>query len=202
MNKLMGLAFAGLMTVAVNSHAAGDAAAGKQKAEACVACHGPNGYSINPSWPRLAGQHADYIVKQLTDFKKGARQNPLMTPQAANLSEQDISDLAAYFSQQKPALDSAAKESVSLGEHLFRGGNAEEGVPACMACHGPTGSGNPAAKFPRISGQHAEYVAAQLRSYRSGERQNDGDSKVMRSIASHMTDAEIDAVAQYAAGLH
>jgi cytochrome c553 len=153
-------------------------------------------------WPRLAGQHADYITKQLADFKKGNRKNPLMSAQAANLSEQDMADLAAYFSQQSPAGDVAAKDSVLLGEHIYRGGNADDGIPACMACHGPNGSGNSAAKFPRLGGQHPEYVAAQLRAYRSGERENDGDSKVMRSIAAHMTDAEIDAIAQYAAGLH
>lgn len=203
MNKLMGLALVGLTAVfsVTAAIAAGDAAAGKQKAEACAACHGPGGYSTNPAWPRLAGQHADYIAKQLHDFKGGSRSNPIMSAQAVNLSEQDMADLAAFFASQPPAKGVAVKDAVQLGERTYRGGNAESGVPACMACHGPTGAGNPAAKFPRIGGQHPDYLAAQLKAYRSGDRHNDGDSKIMRGIAAHMTDAEIEAVSQYAAGL-
>jgi cytochrome c553 len=184
------------------SSAGGDKNLGEQKATACIACHGPAGNSMNPVWPKLAGQHESYVVKQLMDFKSQGRTNALMSGQAANLSDQDMADLAAYFSQQPVSGGVAVQDKIARGERIYRGGIAEAGVPACMGCHGPSGAGNPPAKFPRLGGQHAAYTAAQLKAYRSGERANDGDVKTMRSITARMSDQDIEAVAEYVAGLH
>jgi cytochrome c553 len=181
-------------------HAAGDAAAGKGKSAVCMACHGPDGNSPNPIWPKLAEQHPSYIIKQLGDFKTGARKNDLMSPMAAPLTDQDVENLAAYFSSQTQKGGSAAADRVALGEKIYRAGNAETGVAACMACHGPTGIGNAPANFPRISGQHADYVAKALKDFRQGSRTNDVNA-MMRGVAARMTDDEIAAVAQYVQGL-
>lgn len=189
-----------VMGTASSAFAAGDAAAGQAKAAACAACHGPDGNSFNPEWPKLAGQHPDYIVKQLKDFKAGVRQNPLMSPMAAPLSDQDILDLAAFFSSQKTQLGEADPNLVAAGEKLYRGGNVASGVSACAACHSPTGTGNPAAMFPRVSGQYAAYVAKQLQDFKTGARTNDA-GQMMRNIAAKMTDEEIQAVASYMQGL-
>ncbi|MCB1858012.1 MAG: cytochrome c4 [Gammaproteobacteria bacterium] len=180
--------------------AAGDAAQGKTKSATCLACHGPDGNSPNPIWPKLAGQHPGYIVQQLRDFKAGDRKNDLMTPMVAPLNDQDIEDLAAYFGSQVQAKGVAAADQVALGEKIFRAGNPASGVAACMACHGPTGSGNAPAKFPRIGGQHAAYLEQSLKAFRSGGRTNDAN-QMMQGVAAKMTDAEISAVAQYAQGL-
>ena len=179
---------------------AADAAAGKTKAAACASCHGADGNSANPEWPSLAGQHEKYLIKQLAEFKDGTRANPLMSPMAAGLSEQDMADLAAYFSSQPLKGGEADPELVALGEKIYRGGNATTGVAACMACHGPAGMGNPLANFPRLSGQHAAYTVLQLKAFRAGDRTNDA-GLMMRNIASRMTDAEIQAVASYIEGL-
>ncbi len=183
--------------------AAGDAAAGKTKSAACAACHNADGNSANPEWPKLAGQHAQYLVKQLTNFKdeKSGRKNAMMAPMAAALSEQDMADIAAYFSSQTQNGGKADPALVAAGEKLFRGGNATTGVAACMSCHGPSGMGNPQANFPRLSGQHAAYTVNQLKTFRSGERANDA-GKMMQNIASRMTDDEMKAVASYIEGLH
>jgi len=183
------------------AQAAGDAEAGKTKAATCVACHGPDGNSANAEWPKLAGQHASYIVKQLNEFKAGARKNDLMSPMATPLNEQDIQDLAAYFSNQQQTSGVAAADQVELGEKIYRAGNAKTGVAACMACHGPSGMGNPSALFPRISGQHAVYIEKTLKDFRSDARSND-NAKMMRNVVARMTDQEIAAVAQYLQGLH
>jgi len=185
---------------ATTSLAAGDAAAGKTKAAACAACHSADGNSVNPVWPKLAGQHATYLVKQLTNFKAGDRNNAMMAPMAAPLSEQDMADIAAYFSGQTQNGGKADPALVAAGEKLFRGGNATTGVAACMGCHGPNGMGNPPANFPRLSGQHAAYTVTQLKTFRSGERANDA-GKMMQNIAARMTDAEMQAVASYIEGL-
>lgn len=182
-------------------HAGGDAAAGKAKAASCTACHGPDGNSPVPTFPRLAGQHAAYLAKQLTEFKNGDRKDPTMTGMVAPLSEQDILDLAAYFASQTGAVGQAAEDKVALGEVLFKAGNAETGVSACAGCHGPAGKGNPMANFPSLSGQHAPYTTDQLNKFRSKARANDAGS-MMRGVAGRMTDAEIEAVAQYIQGLH
>ncbi|MCG8427694.1 MAG: cytochrome c4 [Chromatiales bacterium] len=180
--------------------AAGDADAGKTKSATCLACHGPDGNSPNPIWPKLAGQHPSYIIKQVSDFKAGKREDPLMTPMAAPLNDQDIQDLAAYFSGQTQSAGTAAADKVELGEKLYRAGNMETGVAACMACHGPTGIGNPAANFPRISGQHADYLVKTMKDFRDGKRTNDLN-KMMQGVVAKMTDKEIEAVAQYVQGL-
>lgn len=201
MKKVLLVALASLsLSVGGHALAQGDKAAGKQKSATCAACHGQDGNSVNPEWPNLAGQHADYIIKQLTEFKDGDRSNALMSPQAAGLSEQDMQDLAAYFSSETMKLGEADKEKAALGEALYRGGNSASGVPACASCHGPDGMGNPAANFPRLAGQHAKYTVLQLEHFRSGERANDA-GQMMRNIAVKMTDAEIAAVAEYINGL-
>ncbi len=188
------------------THAAGDAATGKGKSAVCAACHGADGNSANPEWPKLAGQHASYLLKQLKNFKAGSnskaeRENALMAGQVAMLSESDMADLAAYYEGQKVALGETAKDKLDVGQAIYRGGNPATGVSACIACHGPTGAGNPQALFPSLSGQHATYTIAQLKAFRAGARANDA-GQMMRNIAAKMTDAEIEAVAQYAQGLH
>lgn len=184
--------------------AAGDAAAGEQKVQVCAGCHGPNGNSMNPAWPKLAGQHASYIAKQLHDFKSGARVNPQMAPMAAMLSDQDIENVAAYYSEQatkeNPVPASTDAVTIEMGEKIYRGGKASSGMPACMACHGPAASGNPAAKYPALAGQHSAYTSAQLQAYRSESRKNDLNS-MMRGIAAKLTNEEIEAVALFIQGL-
>lgn len=179
---------------------AGTAEAGQAKAATCVACHGLDGNSVNPEWPSIAGQHPEYTVKQLQAFKSGARVNPLMSPMAAALTDQDMADLAAYFaSQQRKGLEADAAK-VELGQKLYRGGDVDGKLAACIACHGPSGSGNPAALYPAIKGQHATYVAAQLRAYKSGARATD-QNQMMRNVSAMLTDEQIDAVASYVQGL-
>ena len=184
------------------SVAAGNANAGKAKAVSCGGCHGADGNSANPSWPKLAGQHAGYIAKQLADFKAGKkRSDPLMGGQVAGLSSQDMADLAAYFAKQTGSQGAADEKLAAAGAKLYRGGNKKKGVAACIACHGPTGAGNPAANFPKLSGQHAAYVEKAMKDFRSGARSNDMN-KMMRNIAEKMSDKEIKAVASYISGLH
>jgi cytochrome c553 len=189
-----------LASVALPARAAGDAAAGQARAVTCAACHGVDGNSLNPEWPSLAGQHESYVVKQLQAFKSGARQNVLMSGQAMALSDQDMADIAAWFAGQKPAAKTADPALVDVGQRLYRGGNKEAGVPACIACHGPDGLGNLTAAWPMVAGQQANYTAAQLAAYRSGERKTDGDTQIMRNVAARLTDDEIKAVASYIQG--
>lgn len=181
--------------------AAGDAAAGKAKSASCGGCHGMDGNSMNPEWPKLAGQHSKYIVKQLEEFKAGKRVNASMSPMAAPLGDADIADLAAYYTSQALATGATDPALKAVGEKIYRGGNASSGVAACIGCHGPKGNGNPAAKFPALGGQHAKYTVNQLKAFRSAERHNDA-GKMMRNIAAKMTDKEMDAVASYIEGLH
>lgn len=182
-----------------------DLAKAKQTAEQiCAGCHGADGNSQIAANPKLAGQHPEYIAKQLKNFKGGAngpdRANPIMTGMAAALSDEDMVGLGQYFSTQTLKPEAAkSKESIVLGQQIWRAGIASKGVPACAACHGPAGAGLPA-QFPRLSGQFAEYTDAQLKLFRSGERANDAN-KMMRMIAIKMTDPEIKAVSDYAAGL-
>ena len=179
----------------------GSAEQGQAKAAPCVACHGVNGNSVNPEWPSLAGQHETYIKRQLEAFKNDQRQNPLMTPMAKPLSEQDMADLGAYYSAQKATGTLEAEPSkVSLGEQLFRAGDMSKGIAACAGCHGPNGSGNPAASYALVKGQHATYTIAQLKAYRSGTRQTD-PNQMMRNVAAALSDEQIDAVASYIQGL-
>lgn len=186
---------------AIPGFAAGDPSAGQQKSVTCAACHGADGNSINPVWPRLAGQHAEYTKKQLLDFQAATRENAQMSPMASPLSAQDIDDLSAYYSAQKAKGGSAHPEHVDLGQKLYRAGNPKSGLPACMACHGPRGSGNPAAAYPALGGQYAEYTSAQLQAFKSEQRANDSNA-VMRDIAGKMNNAEIEAVSSYIQGLH
>jgi cytochrome c553 len=174
----------------------------KIAAEVCAACHGPDGNSPLPENPKLAAQAADYIAKQLADYKAGKeRKSPIMSPMAAPLSEADMRAVAAHYAVQKPRPGAARnKETVSLGQKLYRGGNPATGVPACSGCHGPDGAGIPA-QYPRLSGQHAQYTVAQLRAFRSVERSND-PNQMMRAIAARMSDQEIAAVADYISGLY
>jgi cytochrome c553 len=181
--------------------AKGDAAkAQKIVNDVCGACHSTDGNSTSPAYPALAGQHPEYIAKQLGEFKSGARKNAIMAPNAAKLSDDDMLNLAAYFSAQqaKPRL---AKDAslIAEGQKIFKGGNAGSGVPACASCHGPAGSGIPV-QFPRLAGQHSKYVLSQLKNFRSGDRANDG-GKMMQVIARKMTDQEMKAVAEYINGL-
>ena len=202
MKKALLIASMAMLAMAGTTQAAGNAEAGKTKSAVCAACHGVDGNSgANPLWPKLAGQHPGYIIQQLQDFKAGKRTDTMMAPMAAPLSEEDMADLAAYFNGQQRTIGEADADQVAEGEKLYRAGNAVSGVSACSACHGPAGSGNPLSNFPSLSGQGAEYVAKALKDFRSGTRNNDA-AGMMQDVASRLTDAEIDAVAQYVQGLH
>ena len=194
------IVFAALALLVLDPADAGSAEAGQAKSVTCAACHGADGNSLNPEWPSLAGQHASYLVSSLQAYQSGGRSNVLMSGQAAPLSAEDIADLAAYFSAQTPAPRTADPALVAAGERLYRGGNRDSSVSACIACHGPAGRGNPGAAYPSIAGQHATYAAAQLRAYRSGERASD-PNQIMRNVAARLTDEEIAAVAAYVQGL-
>lgn len=191
----LALAFAG------PAAAQGDPAAGETKSVVCAACHGPDGNSFNPEWPTIAGQNESYIIKQLNDFRDGVRNDPLMSAQAAALSDEDILDLAAFFSSRTKNPSGVADAAVvERGEAIWRGGNLNTGVTACAACHGPGGGGNEPAGFPALTGQHAAYAAKQMRGFRSSSRSNDLNG-MMGMVAERMTDAEIEAVAQFIQGL-
>ena len=179
----------------------GNAAAGQTKAATCAACHGADGNSVSPQFPKLAGQSADYIVEQLENFKSGKRKNAIMQGMAAPLSEQDMQDLAAWFSSQTVTAGEANPSLVKAGGTIYRGGDSGSGVPACLACHGPDGAGNPPMKIPQLAGQHAAYVVAQLQAYASGQRTTD-PQKMMQTIAARLTPAQMQAVASYIQGLH
>lgn len=188
---------AGLMSVA---HA-GDAEAGKAKSATCAACHGADGNSLAPTFPKIAGQGERYLVKQITDIRDGRRNVPEMVPFVMGLSDQDIADISAYFAAQAPTAGGAKEELVELGQRVYRGGIEERGIPACIACHGPNGNGVEAAGFPRLAGQHSTYTVTQLNNFSMNKRQNDGDTRLMRDIAYRMHATEIEAVASYIEGL-
>ena len=184
-----------------------DLAKAKQTAETvCAACHGADGNSPTAANPNLAGQGAEYISRQLAHFKAGIRVSPIMQPMAQPLSDADIVALGVYFSQQKPkSLMAKDPQLVAAGQKLFRGGDAASGVPACAACHSPTGAGIPK-NFPKVSGQYADYTYAQLKAFKSGERGNDAggkdaDGRIMGAIAQKLTDTQMKALADYTAGL-
>ena len=180
----------------------GDAAAGQAKTAVCGACHGPDGNSMAPNFPKLAGQGDRYLLKQLHEIKDGKRQVLEMTGLLANLNDQDLADIAAYYSSQKSSVGAADPALVAQGEALFRGGNLEKGMPACIGCHSPDGQGLAAAGFPHLGGQHASYIEKQLTDFREGDRTNDGDSMIMRGIAAKMSNKDIKALASYIQGLH
>ena len=195
MSLLISMAF-------TTAQAEGDMEAGKTKSAPCVACHSVDGNSVNPEWPKLAGQHEGYLIQQLLYFSDGERDNAIMKGMAANLTDQDREDLAAYFASQKVAYGAADPVLVELGERIYRGGNAESGVAPCMGCHGPKGAGNPPANYPALRGQHAKYVENQLHGFAEGNRINENSIKMMQITASRMTNKEIRAVASYIQGLH
>ena len=184
--------------------AAGDADAGQTKAAICAACHGADGNSMVPMWPKLAGQHTAYLERQLGLIKAGNRTVPEMAGIVMALSEQDMADVAAYFSSQITSTGITDKSLRSVGEQLYRAGNSETDIPACMSCHGPAGKGNPLAGYPSIAGQHSIYSEKMLNGFRSGTTwgADDANSKIMTDVTKRMTDAEIKAVASYIQGLH
>lgn len=196
LSLLLGMGLAGFAL------AEGDVQAGQTKAAACGACHGADGNSLVPAFPKLAGQNINYLVKQMKDIMSGARSVPAMAGQLDGKSDQDLMDIAAYFAGQKGSVGETKKELVTLGEMLYRAGNKDIGVAACTACHSPTGSGNSAAGYPALSGQHADYVAMQLKAFRDGQRTNDGDAKIMSAVTYRLNNAEIEALASYIQGLH
>ena len=196
---VLAAAFIGLMPNLLLAQ--GDAAAGQAKSALCGSCHGVDGNSPLAMNPKLAGQSARYMVKQLQDFKSGARAGAIMASMVLSLSDQDMEDIAAWYSSQQPTIQGADPESIELAERLYRAGNAEIAVAACSACHSPTGKGNAPAGFPSLSGQHAEYTLQQLKDFRSGVRQNDG-SEMMRTVVERLTDKELEALASYVSGLN
>lgn len=203
MKKLALVLFTAIVTssASIAVLAQGDAAAGQAKSALCATCHGADGNSELSINPKLAGQSAVYLAKQLRDYKSGARANATMAAMVGSLSEQDMLDLAAWFSSQEVTLLGANADAIELGERIYRGGNKQLSVAACAACHGPAGSGNGPAGFPSLSGQHPEYTLLQLKSFRSGERANDSNS-MMRSVVERLTDKELEALASYVSGLN
>ncbi|WP_111414857.1 c-type cytochrome [Billgrantia lactosivorans] len=180
-----------------------DAAAGREKAQSCASCHGQEGISSSPSFPHLAGQQPSYLAKQIIDIRDGNREVPEMAGQVDDFSDQDAWDVAAYFAEQDANVGQADPEEEVLerGEELYRAGDMAKGVPACAACHGPTGSGINTAVYPALSGQIPEYVVTSLQKFAAGERTNDPNN-MMGDIASKMSDADMEAVANYISGLH
>ncbi|CAM4066405.1 MULTISPECIES: c-type cytochrome [Shewanella] len=200
--KKFAIALSMLATLSTPALAAGDAEAGKTKAIICSACHGVDGNSMIDMYPKLAGQQETYLKKQLTELRQAAhtggkegRNDPMMSPMAAALSDQDIEDLAAYFSSQKLAM-SEVKDVPELGEQLYKGGDAVRGVTACIACHGPSGQGSEAAGFPAIAGQHANYIKIQLNKFHDTSRNNDLNG-MMQDVAKKLTSEDIEALSKY-----
>jgi|TARA_R100001143_G_scaffold5797_1_gene8497 cytochrome c553 len=189
--------------------AEGDPEAGKEKAQVCAACHGPDGNSPSGQYPSLAGQGEPYLIKQLKAYKSGARENAIMQGQAANLSEQDMQDLAAFFAEQTVQTGQVKPDLLEMGERIYRGGDVEKGIPACAGCHGPAGQGVDAAGFPALAGQQPAYTESQLRAFRAVGREDIGSmakrdndpQAMMRTLAAKMSDAQIQAVSSFVAGL-
>ena len=213
MNKLAFIFSAALAFISVNTFAAGDAAKGKAKSATCTACHGVNGNSMVPNFPKIAGQGEGYTLKQLIDFKSGDRKDGLMAGIVEALSVDDMANLAAHFSKQNIAQGVASKTAnIALGERLYRGGDKTRGITACIACHGPKGAGIPSAGFPALASQHAAYTAKQLKDFRqvsinaqtdaSAPARTNDQLKMMTAFTKDLNNAEIEALAQYIAGLH
>jgi cytochrome c553 len=202
MKKVLIIALAGFaLATSASVFATGDAAKGKALTASCVACHGADGNSVNPIWPKIAGQSEEYITKQLNDFRSGARVEGTMTAMAkAIASDDDIPHIAAYFASQKQKTGVGDEKLVRAGGDLYKGGRSSSKVTACAACHGVTGKGIAKAKFPRIAGQHNQYIVSQLKAFKAGKRAND-PGKMMQDIAANMTDADMEAVAEFITGL-
>jgi len=201
---IAGLLLLACLSPQVQAQVTGDAAAGQSKAAICAACHGADGNSMVPQWPKLAGQHAGYLERQTALIKSGARPVPEMAGIVGGMSEQDFADVSAFFASQKNNGGVADEALSAQGEKLWRSGNAESGVPACMACHGPGGEGNPLAGYPALSGQHSVYTAKMLQRFRSSENwgEKDAPSHVMNGVAAELTDDEITALASFIQGLY
>ena len=195
---IFGLAFGLSASASAADLAAGEATAGA----ICAGCHMPDGNSVVDMFPKLAGQHAQYLEKQLNDYKSGARKDPTMTGMAATLAtDEDVANVSAFFASKQSAPAAADASKVALGKDIYRGGNTVTSLPACMGCHGPSGTGNPTARYPSLAGQHAAYTIAQLKAFRDGARDNDSN-KMMRNVAIKMTAEEIEAVANYIAQMN
>jgi len=193
-----------LVLISLQAFAKGDASAGQAKSAICAACHGVDGNSAVPNWPKLAGQHEKYLLRQALLIKSGARMVPEMMGIVPGLSDEDMADISAYFAAQTGTGGVADDSKVVLGERIYRAGNAESGVPACMACHGPAGEGNPLSGYPALAGQHSVYTSKMLTRFRAGENwgEDDANSQVMNGAATELTDEELEAVASYIQGLH
>lgn len=187
--------------VTLPSLAAGDIAAGKIISAQCAACHGVDGNSSEPSFPKLAGQGEGYLYKQLLNFASGTRESLIMGPMIADISAQGLADLSAYYASQKVTAGLVSESLIEQGQKLYRAGNKKTGVPACMSCHGPRGAGIPAAKWPALSGQHARYVEMQLDAFSQGDRNNDPND-MMRDISSRLSADEKKAVSAYISALY
>ena len=193
-----------LLTLGISglAHAAGDAVAGQGKIAMCSACHNPDGNSMVPNFPKLAGQGERYLLKQMHDIKSGARPVVEMTGMLDAMTEQDLADIAAWYASQKGTIGAADPALVEHGEALYRGGKLVDGVPACTGCHSPNGEGLDLAVYPKLNGQHADYIAKQLTDFREGNRTNDGDAMIMRSIATKLSNKDIKALSSYINGLN
>ena len=201
MNKLL-VSLVLSLGMAGSVHAVqGDAEAGAGKVATCAACHGSDGNSAMPNFPKLAALGEKYLYKQLLDIKEGRRVVVEMTGILDPLNEQDLRDIAAFYDAQVPAMGVADAELAVRGEGIFRGGDLSTGLPACTGCHSPTGKGNDPAGYPRLAGQHAAYTAKQLTNFREGERTNDGEAMIMRTIAGRLSNKDIEAVSNYIQGL-
>ena len=181
---------------------AGNADSGKDKVATCVACHGQDGNSMVGLWPSLAGQNANYLVRQLQHIKSGKRSIAVMAGLLDNFSTGDLSDIAAFYASKNNTIGQVEADKVELGRKLYYSGSLEKGIPACTACHSPKGKGNAPAGYPLLSGQQADYVIKSLKNYRSGERNNDESSQMMMAIAYKLDDVEIDALSSFINGLH
>ena len=204
MKQILQFAIGLSLLVSLPVLAAGDADAGQGKVAVCAACHGMDGNSVVPNWPKIAGQHAAYLQRQLALTKDGSRPIPEMAGIAMSLTDQDMADLAAYFSSQTASAGLTDESLRASGELLYRSGNADTDIPACMSCHGPAGEGNPFAGYPSLAGQHAVYSEKMLKGFRAGTTwgADDASSKIMTDVAKRLTDEEIKAVSSYVQGLH
>ncbi len=198
MNKIIGLILVLLFSGQLQ---AGDAAKGKAKTGVCAGCHAEDGNSMIAINPKLAGQGEKYLIKQLNDFKSKARDNATMLPMASMLSDEDVVNVAAYYASQKVQHMAVAEQYIQVAEKIYRGGDTDRDIPACLACHGARGNGLSSAGFPAIGGQHPEYTIATLKAFRSGTRSNDANG-IMRDIVAKMSDEQIEALGHYLVGLH
>ncbi len=207
MNKIIILAF--MVCSSVTAYAGenaetvteADITAGKRLTTSCVACHGEEGNSLVSAFPNIAGQTKQYLFKQMLEIQNGARSAPVMLGMLDNFSETDLKNISAYYASQKPTSGAADADLVELGESIYRFGITRKSIAACAACHSPTGSGNGPAGFPALAGQWPDYIIAQLKAFRAGDRHNDGEAEMMRTTAEDLNDREIEAVASYLYGL-